>query len=178
MQTEEGGPEEDGQGMRARADLLTSIVLIVVGLFLFYESYSMPRLEARNIHPLTIPGLVPMILSFALTLLGVLLAYRSWRIHAPNGWSELFALLGSMQAARVAAGMGLVLIFVFGLIGNMPFWAASMIFIVAMVLTMEVVLTREPVPFVRSVFWAVATAVVCGGGIYYLFAVIFLVRLP
>lgn len=178
MQTEEGGPEEDGQGMRARADLVTAIVLIAVGLFLFYESYSMPRMEARNIHPLTIPGLVPMALSLALAALGALLAYRSWRIKAPHGWSELFALFGSMQAARVAAGMALVLIFVLGLIGHMPFWAASMIFIAVTVLVMEVVLTREPVPLMRSLFWALATAVVCGGGIYYLFAVIFLVRLP
>lgn len=170
--------EEDEQGMRARADLVTAIVLVAIGLFLFYVSYTMPRLEARKVHPSTIPGLVPMALSFALTCLGAMLGIRSWRVRAPNGWRDLLKVFGSMAAARVLAAMILVFIFTLGLVGWLPFWAASMLFIFAMIMTMETLLTNDPLPFVRSALWALATAVVCGGAIYYLFAEIFLVRLP
>lgn len=173
MQTEEGE-----QGLRARADLVTAIVLVAVGLFLFYESYTMPRLEVRGIHPLTIPGLVPMILSLVLAALGGLLGLRSLRIKAPGGWRDFLAIFGSMVAARVLASAFLVLVFTLGLIGLVPFWAASMIFIFALILTMETLLTDQPVPLARSALWALLTAIVCGGAIYYLFAEIFLVRLP
>lgn len=170
--------ESDEQSVRARADLLTAIVLVAFGLFLFYESFSMPRLEARRVHPSTIPGLVPMLLSAVLTGLGVLLGIRSWRIEAPGGWRGLMRVVTSMQAARVLAATFLVLVFALGLVGWLPFWAASIIFIFTFVLTMEILLSDQPVPLARSVFWGLVTAVVCGGGIYYLFAEIFLVRLP
>lgn len=166
------------QGISARADLVTAVVLVALGLFLFYESYTMPRLEARRIQPMTYPGLVPMALSAALTGLGLMLGIRAWKIRAPGGWTALLNLFGSMQAARVMAAVLLVLVYTLGLMGRMPFWAASMSFITVFILTMEVLLTDRPQPFLRSLFWALATALICGGGIYYLFARIFLVRLP
>lgn len=175
MQIDAGERE---QGIAARADLITAIVLVAVGLFLFYESFTMPRLEARRIQPFTFPGLVPMLLSAVLTGLGVMLGIRAWKIKAPGGWTALLSLFGSMQAARVTAAAFLVLVFTLGLIGRIPFWAASMLFIFTYIITMEVVLTNEPVRLGRSAFWALVTAIVCGGGIYYLFASIFLVRLP
>lgn len=170
--------EEQERAIRARADLLTGIVLALLGLYVFYEAYNMPRLEVRRIHPATIPGLVPMILGAGLAFLGTLLALRSWRMDAPDGWRGLAALFGTMVAARVMAGLLLVLVFTLGLIGSLPFWAASMIFIAAFILTFELLLTDAPIPTATSLFWAAATAVVCGGGIYYLFATVFLVRLP
>jgi len=173
MRTETGE-----QGVRARADLITAIVLVAVGLFVFYHSYNMPRLEARRVHPSTIPGLVPMLLGLALVMLGGLLGWRAWRIEAPGGWRGLIGLFGTMAAARVFAAILLVLVFTLGLMGWLPFWAASIIFIGAFTLTFEVLLSDAPLPFGRSLFWASATAIVCGGGIYYLFAEIFLVRLP
>ncbi|HUH76670.1 MAG TPA: hypothetical protein VLZ53_04845, partial [Devosia sp.] len=60
----------------------------------------------------------------------------------------------------------------------LPFWAASMIFIFAFIVTYELVLTDRPEPVMRSLIWAVLTAVSAGAGIYYMFATIFLVRLP
>ncbi|MFN4211974.1 MAG: hypothetical protein ACK4G5_15505, partial [Devosia sp.] len=59
--------------IRARADLITAVVLIALGLLVTYLSWTMPRLEARRIHPATIPGLVPIMLGVLLTLCGGLL---------------------------------------------------------------------------------------------------------
>src|SRR5690606_27508065 len=43
--------------IRARADLITAIVLVLLGLAVTYASWTMDRLEVRRIHPSTIPGL-------------------------------------------------------------------------------------------------------------------------
>lgn len=165
------------KAVRSRADLITAIVIVLVGLFVFYEAFTMSRLEARRIQPATIPGLVPMILGFALTVLGAMLAVDAWRKRT-GSWGDLLALFGTMQAARVMTALGLFLVFTLVLIGWLPFWAASMVFIFTFIMSMDLVLTSEPLPVLRSTFWALVTAVVCGGGIYYLFARIFLVRLP
>lgn len=170
--------EENEQGIRRRADLVSAVVLVIIGLLIFYLSYEMPRLEARRIHPSTIPGLVPMILGAALAALGLALGIGAWRAEAAGNWSDFFRIFRTRAAARVGAGLGLVLIYALGLVGLMPFWAASMLFIFVFIITMEVFLAVEPVPLLRSALWALITAVVCGGGIYYLFAVLFLVRLP
>jgi hypothetical protein len=74
--------------IRARADLLTALVLVALGLIIFYLSWTMPRLENRHVHPATIPGLVPIFLSIALTVCGLLLLWRSaagavWRDSSP-----------------------------------------------------------------------------------------------
>jgi putative tricarboxylic transport membrane protein len=166
------------QAVRARADLVTSILLVVLGIWVFYVSYEMPRLEARRVHPTTIPGFVPMILGAVLTLCGALLAWRSYKAPSAGGWSGLVDLFKTMSVARVMAGMFLICVYALGLVGWLPFWAASMVFIFAFIVTYELVLTDRPEPVMRSLIWAVLTAVTAGAGIYYMFATIFLVRLP
>jgi hypothetical protein len=166
------------QAVRARADLVTAILLAVIGIWIFLISYEMPRLEARRIHPSTIPGLVPMALGAGLAICGALLAWRSYKVPSVGGWSGLFDLFKTLTVARIVAGMVLVGVFTLGLVGWLPFWAATMIFIFAFVVTFELVLTDKPEPLVRSLVWALITAVCAGAGIYYLFATIFLVRLP
>jgi hypothetical protein len=170
--------ETDEAAIRARADLLTAIVLVGLGLATFYFSWTMPRLENRHIHPATIPGLVPIILSAALTLCGALLALRSWRIDAPGGWRGLMALFTTRQAVRVLVILGLALIHTLVLVGWLPFWAAAMLFIFAFIVIFETWLSDTPASPLSSLAWAIAIAVIGGGGIYLVFERIFLVRLP
>jgi len=164
--------------IRARADLLTAIVLVALGLVIFYFSWTMPRLENRHVHPATIPGLVPMLLGAALSLCGGLLLWRSARIEAPGGWHGLAALFGTTQALRVMVILGLALVHTLVLVGWLPFWAAAMLFIFAFIMVFETWLSEAPVNPLSSLLWAIAIAVTGGGGIYYVFERIFLVRLP
>lgn len=166
------------QGTRARADLLTAVVLVILGLAIFYYAYTMPRLEARRIHPATIPGLVPMALSAILVLLGGLLGVKAWKGQGDGSWADFFAVFRTLEAARAVAALAMVLIFALGLVGWLPFWAASMLFLFAFIVTMEAVLTSEQVNLPKTLIWASVTAIVAGAGIYYLFAELFLVRLP
>ncbi len=164
--------------VRARADLLTAVVLVILGLLVFYLSWTMPRLEARHVHPATIPGLVPMLLGAALTVCGAFLGLGAWRIRAPNGWRALGLVLLTRQAMRVVAVLALALVYTLVLVGWLPFWAASMLFVFSFIFLFEVVLTRELTHVLRSVLWGLTVAIVAGAGIAYVFERIFLVRLP
>ena len=170
--------ETNDPAIRARADLLTSIVLVALGLAIFYFSWTMPRLENRHVHPATIPGLVPMFLSAALTICGLLLLWRSARIEAEGGWRGLAALFTTRQALRVLVILGLALIHTLVLVGWLPFWAAAMLFIFAFIMVFETWLADAPSNPLTSAIWALAIAVIGGGGIFYVFERIFLVRLP
>jgi hypothetical protein len=176
MTTDTSTSAEDAT--RARADLITSIVLIVLGVAVFYFSWTMDRLEVRRISPATIPGLVPMILGVALTLCGSLLAWRSWRIQIPGSGAALLSQLVSWPAIRVLAVLGLALVFTLVLMGRMPFWLAAGIFIFTFIVLFETVLADTPKPLVATLLWAVGIAAVGAGGIWYIFERIFLVRLP
>ena|SRR5690554_2316624 len=171
--------DEEKGGVRARADIVGAIVLVCLGLLVFYFSYTMPRLEARGIHPTTIPGLVFMMLGAALAVLGVMLGVSAWKASAAGGsWSAFFRLFWTLEAARVVAAFALVLLYTLVFVGWLPFWAASMVFLFLFIVTMEIFLTAGEVSVLRAIFWAAATAIFAGGGIYYLFAQVFLVRLP
>ena len=170
--------EEHEIAVRARADLLTSLVLVALGVVVFYFSWTMPRLENRHVHPATIPGLVPIMLSAALTLCGLLLLWRSARISAPGGWTGLGAALKSRQALRVMAILALAFFHTLVLVGLVPFCAAAMAFIFAFIVIFETWSPDEPVRPLSTLAWALGIAVIGGGGIYYVFERIFLVRLP
>lgn len=173
-------PTDDTQdhAIRARADLLTAIVLVVLGLGIFYLSWTMPRLENRNVHPATIPGLVPIFLSIALTICGLLLLWRSARIEAHGGWAGLAALFTTRQSLRVFTILGLAFIHTLVLVGWLPFWAAAMVFIFAFIVIFETWLADTPPNWLSTLIWAACIAVAGGGGIFYVFERIFLVRLP
>lgn len=163
---------------RIRADLITAIVLIALGLTVAYLSWTMDRLEVRRIHPSTIPGLVPLILGLALTACGSMLALRSWRLDHAGSGAALMRALVSWSALRVVAVLGLALVFTLVLLGRMPFWLAAGIFIFTFIVLFETVLADEPKPLLSTLLWAAGIAAVGGGGIWYVFERIFLVRLP
>lgn len=164
--------------VRARADFITALALVALGLAVIYFSWTMDRLEVRRIHPSTIPGLVPLILGIALTLCGGLLAIRSWRLLASGSGGALVRVLVSWTYLRVFVVLALALIFALGLMGRMPFWLAAGLFIFAFIVLFETVLADEPKPLVSTLIWALSIAVLGGGGVYYVFERIFLVRLP
>lgn len=171
-------PDEDRDPARIRADLITAILLVVLGLAVVYLSWTMDRLTVRRIHPSTIPGLVPFFLGVALTFCGGLLAFRSARLDRRGGGVALLAVLLSWPALRVAVVLALALIYTLGLVGRMPFWLASALFIFTFITLFETVLADRPASLPRTLIWAVVVALGAGLGIHYVFGQVFLVRLP
>lgn len=171
-------PAATEDAVRIRADLVTAIVLVALGLVVTYFSWTMDRLEMRRIHPATIPGLVPLILGGALTLCGTLLAIRSARLDRPGAGAALVRVLVSWTAVRVLTVLGLALVYTLLLVGNMPFWLASSLFIFTFIVLFETVLADQPGSLVRTLVWGTVVALAGGLGVYFVFERIFLVRLP
>lgn len=161
-----------------RADLLTAIVFIVLSAAILYASWSMDRLEVRRIHPLTAPGLVPGLLSVALLVCGIIMALRSLRLPAPGGWTDLGAATTSPAAGRAGMVLLLSLVYTLGLIGLVPFWLATGLFVFAFILVFETWLANPRRPLRQSLPWALGLAMATAVIVTLVFERAFLVRLP
>lgn len=105
----------------AVADRVTALVLFALGAAMTWGGFVMDRLEIRQIHPASIPGLVPMILGVAMMLCAVLLALnadKTERTEPETGsWSSFaFSALWSCFFAIV-------------LVSRIPFAAATAIYV-------------------------------------------------
>lgn len=154
-----------------RADRATAVVLFVLGIAMLYGGYTMDRLEIRQIHPASIPGLVPMLLGAVLALCAVLL-------YAGAGAGADEAGGGPLSWRSVGMALGLCLIYGVGLVGTLPFFWATAAFVTAFAALFAWrdgdVGGRLP----RILIFSVAFGLVVAGTISALFRYGFLVRLP
>lgn len=171
-------PDEIPSPAMAKADLLSGIVLIALAAATLYGSWTMDRLANRRINPLTVPGLVPGLLSAALLACGIILTLRSLRRTAPGGWSALAAAVISPAARRAGVVLLLVLVYTLGLVGLVPFWLATGLFVCAFILTFETWLAEPRQPLLRSLPWAFGLAIATAVIVTLVFERAFLVRLP
>jgi hypothetical protein len=162
----------------SRADLVMAVVFVLLGAAILYASWTMPRLENRGVHPLTVPGLVPGMLSAVLIVCGGLMGLRALRAATPGGWQLLGAALTGREARRAAVLSALALVYTLGLVGWLPFWAATGIFVFAFILVFEVWLAETPRKLTVSLPWALGLAVVTSAVVVLVFERAFLVRLP
>ncbi|WP_142847192.1 tripartite tricarboxylate transporter TctB family protein [Telmatospirillum sp. J64-1] len=156
-----------------RADLVTGVVFLCLGLAAFIGSVRMDRLSERGIDPWTAPGVVPGLLGAVLALLGLTLALRSLKPaegeKAPTDWTKL---------RRLATTLGLCLGYALLLVGNLPFWLASMIFVFVFTTLLEHDPADTPRRRYRKLAMAAILAAASGIGIHLLFQELFLVRMP
>jgi putative tricarboxylic transport membrane protein len=164
---------------RDAADLVSGLVFAALGLAVLVGSWTMPRLEERGVHPLTVPGLVPGLLGLALLLCGGLLAAGAWRAGAVGpGLASLLALARGPAAGRVATALVLVLVYTLVLVGRLPFWLATALFVFAFIAVFELLLDPAPPRPARALAWAAGVAIVAGVAVVLVFERGFLVRLP
>src|SRR6266851_10673 len=151
-----------------RSDFLSGIGWMGLGIAILIGSVTMDRLEKQGINPYTIPGLLPGLLGIAMTILGALLAARSWRPHLLASTANS-APADRAERKRLLLVLGLCLTFGVVLVGHgLPFWLAAAIFVTTAILSLQYQArksTGEPLTLRRF-----ATTIV--------FQEIFLVRLP
>ncbi|MEM1287396.1 MAG: tripartite tricarboxylate transporter TctB family protein [Pseudomonadota bacterium] len=118
----------------AKADQWTALVLFALGLAMLVGGYTMDRLEIRQIHPASIPGLVPMILGGAMMLCSSLLYFSARAKNAAaagsadqQGSSSSGTAEGSLKNLGFAAFYSVA--YALLLVGTLPFWLATAIFI-------------------------------------------------
>ena len=128
----------------------------------------MDRLESLNINPWSAPGLMPGVLGGLMVLFGLALALR------PAGAAQPQAS-GSWR--RTALALVLCFVFAAGLLGRgLAFWLTSAAFMFAAIFAFRVM--DEETPRWRIAASSAAIAIVAALVISYVFADLFLVRLP
>jgi hypothetical protein len=151
----------------ARADLVSAAVWIALGAAIVYGSWTMDRLERSGGKLFAAPGLVPGLLGLVLLVLGVVLgirALRSGALHLRNPTAH-----GAW--AGTAFVVALCLAYAAGLVGRVPFWLATFVFVSAFIALFEY-------PSRRRMGWAPLYGAGTALAVTLLFESVFLVRLP
>lgn len=165
-----------------RADLITGVVLLALGIGVLVESYNMPRLAERSINPWTVPGLVPGMLGLVIACLGAVLALRSLSAGALTAPHEGVSPgpAGEARAALLRLALSLVLCLGYAviLLGRLPFWLATGLFVFSFIAAFE--WRREDTAGTRAIRLSIAAAIALAAmlAIPFLFERLFLVRLP
>ena len=155
-----------------RFDLWFSALLVVFAAGVVAESWRMPRLEHLGVHPMSAPGLTPGLLGLVLLGLSLALLVRSVRQRRLASEPSVDGEAGA--TGRTLLTLGLTLAYAIGLVGRVPFWLATGLFVFAFVGTFGWDKERP----VRSLLTAVVMAVVTAVAVTLLFERVFLVRLP
>jgi putative tricarboxylic transport membrane protein len=160
------------------ADFVTGLVLALLGAAVVYASLAMPRFEERHADPYTAPGLVPGALGAIILALGAVLVVRAaraggWRLRsrAMGGWRE-------PGVRRLALAVALCLIYAAGLVGTVPFWLATFVFVTAFVVIFEWPLATSRADRLRRLAFAPLLGAATAAAVTLLFQEVFLVRLP
>lgn len=163
-----------------RLDRLSGIVFVILGVFVMLGSWAMPRFEAQDVPVYQAPGLTPGLLGLGLALSGLILAVRTGRSDAgeTHYWDQVTGTPANRK--RAIAALALTLLYGGVLFGNTPYVLATFLFVLAFVVTFEILLkpadsTRRTVP---SALVALTLALVTSFGSAYVFRTLFLVQLP
>lgn len=145
----------------------------MLGIAMLVGGYTMDRLEIRQIHPASIPGLVPMGLGVAMIICSVLLIV-STRAEPQADEKQQPGSIRNLMITVV-----LCIAYAGGLLGRMPFPVATTLFIFLFSTLFTWPEKHIELPArVKHVSLTALFAVVFAGGISLLFQYGFLVRLP
>ncbi len=162
-----------------RADLYTAPFLFLLGALFVYGGWTMDRLEIRQIHPASIPGLVPMLLGAALAIAAIVLFIQARGSVAEPGsraTTPETEAPGSNRDLLTAAV--LCCVYALGLVGNIPFVVATAVFIAAFVIAFEADPEKNRMHLLKVCAIATALGIIVATGLAVLFRYAFLVRLP
>ncbi|MBQ8076478.1 MAG: tripartite tricarboxylate transporter TctB family protein [Oscillospiraceae bacterium] len=131
-------------------DFVFSIVLILLGIYVIVESLNIYHKAAEKPYKITqftiSPGFLPFLLGIALTLTALILLASSFRGEKigealGNRKTEFVAWTKTAFNAdflNMTIGCVLMFIYTFFLVQLLPFWLASIIFLVAMFLFLRI----------------------------------------
>jgi putative tricarboxylic transport membrane protein len=179
MSSPEQAPSAAEDLAALRSDFLSGFGWMALGIAILIGSVMMDRLEKQGINPYTIPGLLPGLLGIAMTILGALLAARSWRPRLLASAGR--AAVNRAEQMRILLVLGLCLAFGVVLVGHgLPFWLAAAIFVTAAILSLQYQARKSTGQQLTVRQFAAIAAIGLGAGIAItiVFQEIFLVRLP
>lgn len=157
-----------------RADLVTAAVLFALGIAIIAQAWQMPRFVEQSGTGLTAPGIVPGFYGAMIALLAGVLGLRAvrrggWAVHAPRRKAN-----GDARQLLTATVLGVLYAGV--LVGRVPFWLASALFVFAFTTAFE--WNQGPERRARRVIEAAVIGLGAGLVVTLVFEKLFLLRLP
>lgn len=164
-----------------KADFITSIVLFVFSLTVVVMSINMPRLENREVNPLSVPGIVPGFLGVIIGIFALIMFVRSlrqkgYRLELSADKTRAFIIKDS--SLRAVITIALTLVYAWGLIGRIPYVLATFLFVFAFISIFEYEKDNPPAQKRKKVLIAVVMAVLVAAIVSVVFRYLFLVSLP
>lgn len=164
-----------------KADFLTGIVLVLLSIFILFESWRMPRLEHLRVHPLSVPGIVPAFLGIVIFIFAVILVVRSIRAgghHMGVSRESPRHILSQPGNQRLLVCAFLSIGYAGILIGTLPYWLATGLYLFAFVMMFEWRRAVAGADWARLVAVAGILAVGTSAAVTWVFQSLFLVTLP
>jgi len=164
-----------------KADFVTGLVLILVSLFVIFESWRMPRLEHLKVHPLSTPGLVPAFLGIVICVFAVILVVRSVLAGGHRLALSIQAtprLLSQPGNQRLLVTAILSIGYAGFLVGTIPYELATGLFIFAFMVIFEWRRGMTRREYIRLGLVAGILAVGTSALVTWAFESLFLVTLP
>jgi len=163
-----------------RTDLWIASVFFVFGATAAWLAYVMPTYADQKGEIYTAPGLVPGFYGIVIVLLSIWLGARAIRQGALQARAGQLAADKPPRAVdlKLALAAGLGLLFIVGLLGRMPFWLSSAIFVAAFTSIFEWQADQAWSVRARRVGEAVLLGLATGICIMLVFEKVFYVRLP
>jgi len=164
-----------------KKDFITSIVLIAFSLSVVVMSYTMPRLEHRNIDPFSAPGVVPGMIGMILLCLSMILFVRSCR---RSGYLLFSRKIDAGEPThrgggrRVVLTLMLSLVYAVGLLGRLDYTFATLSYIFAFIVIFEYRSGIGLAAQKKMIGVALLEAVIAAVSISLIFRKLFLVDLP
>lgn len=163
-----------GSGPSPRADLLSGLGWMAFGAAVIALAWRMDRFEAQGATLYSMPGLVPGMLGAMLALLGAFLCARAWRAGALAATSRLWPGWN----VRLLAALAAMLLYALGMVGRMPFWLATFLFVAGFIALFQWRERGERGQRLRGAVVALACGAATSAIVSVAFEQIFLVRLP
>jgi hypothetical protein len=151
----------------ARADLAWAAAWLALSVAILAASWTMDRLERLGAPLYSAPGLVPGLLGAVLFILSVFLALRAVRHGALRERPPIPRLEWKATALVLALCFG----YAVGLVGRVPFWLATFLFVTAFIAVFEYPARLRMA--LAPLYGAATSAIVT-----WMFESVFLVRLP
>ena len=164
-----------------RADFLTSMLLIVVGVAIVWNSLEMPRYEDQGGTFLDSPGIVPMLLGVLIAALSLVVLIRSIVHKGYNlGWNKasFTAILKDERTMRMVVTIAFGIFYGLFLMRWLHFIGSTLVFIFAFIVAFEWDLKKPFAAQWKVPVFAVVTSIATTAGVYAAFQYLFLVNLP
>lgn len=158
-----------------RADLVTAAVLFALGIAIVQQAFAMPRFVEQSGTGLTAPGIVPGFYGVMIALLSLVLGIRA---VGRGGWAARGPAAGATagDGRRLALAAVLGILYAGVLVGRVPFWLASALFVFAFTTAFE--WDQGPGRRLRRMIEAAMIGLGTGVAVMLVFEKLFLLRLP